>query len=1022
MPVHTEEPFEAAIETDLLASGWNQGRPTNYSAELGLDTAELMVFLGATQAREFERLAGYYGGMENAQRKVAERIVSEISTRGALDVLRRGVKDKGITLRLAYFKPAHSITPELLDLYHANRLTVVRQLHYSSRTPDNSIDMALFVNGIPVVTAELKNPLTAQNVHHAIAQYRRDRDPRELIFARRTLAHFALDPDLVFVTTKLAGPDTRFLPFNLGSTGPGVAGGAGNPAIAEQGQYRTSYLWQTVWQPDAFMDLLARFLHFDPASKELIFPRFHQWHATITAARDAAECGAGRNYLVEHSAGSGKSNTIAWLAYRLSNLHNAANGKVFSKVVVITDRLVLDRQLQDTIFQFDHVPGVVQKIDMRSSQLAEALAGETAQIIITTLQKFPFVVNELSRTTGSTFAVIVDEAHSSQTGEAAKALKQVLSVTDDGDASLAAAAEVDAALEAALDESDPLTDSALARGRHQNLSFFAFTATPKAKTLELFGTPQLSETGDVLGYHPFHTYSMRQAIEEGFVLDVLRNYVTYATYYKLANANPDDPEVDVRKASAQLARFASLHPTNMDQRAEVIVEHFRMHTRSRLGGRAKAMVVTRSRLHAVRTYEAIQRYVGKRGYTDVNALVAFSGTVNDRGVDYTETFLNGFAESKLPARFDYTVADDPHAGTSAARQEREYHVLVVAEKYQTGYDQPLLTTMYVDKRLDGVKAVQTLSRLNRTHPLKSQDDVFVLDFANDAEDIAEAFRPFYETTIAQPTDPNLLYSAQQDVMGYGLLAESEMQAFAVAFLVLPVDAKRSAHADLYRFTDPTRARYVVMLEDDPDRAAEFRAALDGYTRAYAFLAQIINWHDADLERLYLFGKYLLLRLPKRADPGVDIGKIDMTHLRIAKTGQADVSLGEGSGDQVLPGFTGSGLAGLGKKEQAALSEIIEQLNEKFGAELSDADTLIVEQQVVVATQDDNLVAAAIANSIENYAYVFDPKFEELMLDRHVANNDLMRRFLDDPAVNEVFTAWARRESYRRIREQHAEAS
>ena len=682
--------------------------------------------------------------------------------------------------------------------------------------------------------------------------------------------------------------------------------------------------------------------------------------------------------------------------------------------MVVTDRVVLDRQLQDTIFQFDHVPGVVQRIDGASKQLADALAGETAQVIITTLQKFPYALEHMTRLAGSRFAVIVDEAHSSQTGETAKALKQVLSVTGDTD-------------QEPTEDDDLLTSSALARGKHDNLSFFAFTATPKAKTLELFGLPEhgADEDGDrvVTAYRPFHTYSMRQAIEEGFILDVLRNYVTYGTYYKLANANPDDPELDVRKASAQLARFASLHPTNMEQRAEIIVEHFRAHTRHRLADRAKAMVVTRSRLHAVRTYQAIRAYVARKGYHDCHPLVAFSGTVTDSGVENTEAFLNGFGETALPERFAYTAADDPHAGTPAARQGVEYALLVVAEKYQTGYNQPLLTTMYVDKKLEGVKAVQTLSRLNRTHPQKEQDDVFVLDFANTVEDIQVAFDPFYETTLAEPTDPHLLYTRQSEVMGHGLLAEPEMANLATAYLAVPTAAKpgamSGAHAALYRFTDPAKQRYAALLISDPTAAEEFRSALRSYTRAYAFLAAIITWHDPDLERLYLFGKFLLPRLDRRSDPGVDIGKVDLTHLRVVRTGEQDASLGAGAGDQVLPGFTGAGLGPLGEKELQALSEIIEALNDKFGHELTEADQLVIEQHVLTATGDEDLRAAAKANSLENYGYVFDPRFEELMLDRHEANGELIRRFLDSPDVSEVFTSWARRESYRRIRAEEA---
>lgn len=1015
--VHTEERFEDAIEASMLRSGWIQGDKRAYRHDVGLDVDQLFAFIHATQPQAWTKILGYHGGDEATGRtKFAQTLATALDQRGPLDVLRHGLKDHGVKVTLAFFAPASTLSDELVALHAANRLSVTRQLRYSATTGDE-LDLTLFVNGIPTATAELKNPLTGQSVEHAKKQYRRDRAPQELLFARRTLVHFAVDPDLVFLTTRLAGQDTRFLPFNLGTEGPGRPGGAGNPPSPSG--YRTAYLWEQIWEPTAWLDLLRRFLHVEEPPKPgkgaparrlpwhqrtMIFPRLHQWHAVRALAQDAAANGPGRNYLVQHSAGSGKSNTIAWLAHRLSSLHDAQNAKVFHKVVVITDRIVLDRQLQDTIFQFDHTTGVVQKIDESSAQLAAALAGETAQVVITTLQKFPHVMASAANLTGASFAVIVDEAHSSQTGETAKSLKQVLGgstspVVDD-------------------DEDDPaLVASALARGRHANLSFFAFTATPKSKTLELFGKP-----GPDGRPRPFHVYSMRQAIEEGFILDVLRNYVTYATYYKLTRTGPGGPtssdtsdrEVDKRKAAAELARFASLHPSNMAQRAEIIVEHFRAHTAARLGGRAKAMVVTRSRLHAVRTHAAIREYVSRKGYEGLHALIAFSGVVDDAGVEHTEAALNGFSEAALPDRYAYTVADDPHAGTPGARQDREYHVLVVAEKYQTGFDQPLLTTMYVDKKLAGVNAVQTLSRLNRTHRHKAQDDVFVLDFANEAEDIAAAFAPFYETTITEPTDPNLLYTSQAEVMGYGLLVESEMASFATAQLSAGDDV--AAHARLYRFTDPARDRYAALLEDEPDIAAEFRSTLRSYTRAYAFLAQVIPFHDADLERLYLYGKALLQRLPRNHDAGVDIGAVDLSHLRIVQTGATDVSLAPGSGEQMLPGFTGDGRGSQSQPETALLDQIIAAINERLGGDLTDADKVWFQQAFEYAAEDPQIQQAAQANTEENFAYVFDKEFEGLVLDRHDANADLIGRVFKDSETTAFLTAMARRIVYELARE------
>ncbi|MBB1158653.1 type I restriction endonuclease subunit R [Amycolatopsis dendrobii] len=1020
MSVHKEIAFEDAIEKSLLDGGWERGRSADYDPELGLCPVDVFTFIGRTQADQWERLVEFDGGRDEAQIRFKKYLAREIDSRGALDVLRHGVKDRGVLLRLAYFRPAHTLADDALDQYNGNILTVTRQLRYSRTTPDKSLDLALFVNGIPVATAELKNPLTGQNVEHAKAQYRRDRDPKELLFARRALVHFAIDPDLVFVTTKLAGEKTRFLPFNTGSEGPGETGGAGNPP-AKQGGYRTSYLWEQVWAREAWLDIIRRFLHVvkptkpetgtrrkSPHELPMIFPRFHQWHAVRRLTEHAETHGAGHNYLVQHSAGSGKSNTLAWLAHRLSNLHSQANEPVFDKVIVITDRTVLDKQLQHTIHQFEHRAGVVTRIGddpegkassvPKSEQVSQALSGETTKILVVTLQTFPFVLDKVSGLRGKKFAVIVDEAHSSQSGESSAALKKVLLKLGSDD----------------IDENgDPLTASALARGRHETLSYFAFTATPKPKTLELFGTPH-PVTGNL---QPFHVYSMRQAIDEGFILDVLRNYLTYKTYWRLANANPDDREVDERKAGAQLARFAVLSPASLEQRAEIIVEHFHRMVAPRLEGRAKAMVVTRSREHAVKLYRKIKEYVEVRGYTDCGTLVAFSGELEvDKNAEdkVTEAGINGFSERVLTDKFDYTRADDPHA---ASNPKPEYRILVVADKYQTGFDQPLLTTMYVDKKLQGVAAVQTLSRLNRTHPLKSQDDLLVLDLANEAEEIRIAFKPFFESSITEPTDPNLLYAAQRTVSDFALLVESEMDAFATAYLRAEQAGKtdqqrQRAHADLYRFTDPARDRFVQLAADDPETAEEFRSALRDYVRKYGFLSQVVPYTDAELERLYLYGRYLLSRLPRREDPGVDLGQVDLTHLRITRTGEYDVSL-DPEGAQMLPGFTGDGAGGANEPERVSLSELIAGLNEKFGVNLGDDD--LVGGSARDAMKDPKVKAAAFANNEEDFGHVFDNVFEDKLIERIENDTKVLQKFTDDEIFKTDMTKIARRYAYEALR-------
>jgi len=831
--IHTETAFEEAITAHLTAHGYGQGAKQGFDLDLALDSAQTLAFIKDSQPEQWARLSVTHGLA--VERLFLARLVKELDARGTLDVLRHGITDYGVPFKLAYFKPAHGMAPELAALYGKNRLTVTRQLRYSPKHA-NELDLALFVNGLPVATVELKNQFSGQTVQHAMVQYRRDRDPKDtlLSFKRRALVHFAADPDEVYMTTRLAGADTVFLPFNRGS-----GTGAGNPD--NPNGYRTAYLWEEVWERGSWLDIVGRFIHLEVTerieegkrirSERIVFPRYHQLDAVRKIEVHARAYGAGHSYLIQHSAGSGKSNSIGWLAHRLANLHDANDQTVFSSVIVITDRRVLDRQLQDTIYQFEHAQGVVERIRENSAQLAAAL--ETGKrIIITTLQKFPFVLEKTTEIGGRRFAVIVDEAHSSQTGEAAKQLKEVLTgyITRPGEAAREAGEQADPEAE---DGEDEINRSIAARGKQKHLSYVAFTATPKFKTLEIFGAP-----GPDGKPRPFHLYSMRQAIEEGFILDVLRNYVTYKTYFKLERAGDRDPEVDPGKAGRAISRFVSLHPHNVAQKTEIIIEHFRQHTRQKIGGRAKAMVVTRSRLHAVRYKLAFDRYVKEQGYADIRALVAFSGTVIDEPLEFTEAEMNGFGESQLPDKFK---TDD-------------YQVLIVAEKYQTGYDEPLLHTMYVDKRLDGVKAVQTLSRLNRICPGK--EDTFVLDFVNDAEGIQAAFKPYYEATeIAEPTDPNLLYDLKSRLDGSQIYWETDVRAFCKAFFLPPARKGAGGPAPLHRAVDPAVTRYKDLGVLDQE---EFKKRLESFIRLYAFLSQVISFQDLDLERLYAFGRFLLL--------------------------------------------------------------------------------------------------------------------------------------------------------------------
>lgn len=1023
-----ESTFEASIVEHLTDhGGWSSGDATEYDRLLGMCPHELIRFVEATQPDVWAKLVGMQGGLSQATDKFTKYVASEVSARGLVDVLRRGVKTMGTSVKIAFFAPAHDLTPELRELAEANRLSVTRQVHHSESNPQDSVDLTLFLNGLPVATAELKTQFTSQDMDDAVAQYRYARNPNDLIFKERTVVHFAVDQDTVAMTTKLAGKSTRFLPFNQGSAGPGRDGGKGNPPNAKGP--RSAYLWETVWQRDNWLNILGSYVHVatdkwtDEAgkahkSKTTIFPRYHQWDSVEKLLAAAKVDGPGTNKLIQHSAGSGKSNSIAWLAHGLSRLHTpndvklldrhavasglGANEPVFDKVIIVTDRVVLDRQLQSTVTGFDHTPGMIETIDKHktSEDLRGALEGKKARIIVTTLQKFPVVAQAATALSGSRFAVIADEAHSSQTGEAVKDLKAVLSGKT-GDDALQAAELADGESEAAGgDIEDALVASAQTRGKQSNLTFFAFTATPKSKTLEMFGELITDPAGDER-YVAFHLYSMRQAIEEGFILDVLANYTTYKTYYRLANGlGGDDPVLPKGKAASALARYVSLHPTNLAQKAEIIVEHFRKHTAPKIGGRAKAMVVTRSRLHAVKYWQAITDYIKAKGYdtgTDpVRALVAFSGTVIDPdvpNVEYREALLNGFGEGELPKRF---AADD-------------YQVLVVAEKYQTGFDEPLLHTMYVDKRLDGIKAVQTLSRLNRTRPDK--EDTFVLDFANDVETIQEAFRPYYTQSVASPTDSNILYTLQRRIDEPNILDPAEVERGVNAILT----GGTKGSAELNAAIDPAVDRFEAL--DDEDEQEGFRTALRDFCRTYAFLAQIMPFTDSALERLYYYGKYLLTRLPT-TDAGGAIhldGSVILTHLRtelIAE--QEDASLEEGS-DEPLPGL-GDGGGKQNTPVEEHLSELINAMNERFGLNLTDADRIWFEQQQQTLAEDHTVRAAAQGNDLKQFEVYILPRMDELIANRHNANDELFRAYFDKPEFKSLMAETMVKALYEKLRD------
>ena len=949
-----EAAFEAHISGWLVEQGGyrrakigNVGvGPRGFDPVAGVDTADLFEFVGATQGAEWAGLvdAGYGGNSDLAEKGFVKRLASQLDKRGTVDVLRRGVVDRNVMIRLAFFKPAHGLTPELVERYEANVLSVIRQLRYEPAS-NKTVDLGLLVNGIPVATAELKNPLTGQSVEDAILQYRKDRDPKNRTLARVGMVHFAVDPSSVMMTTRLAGNRTRFLPFNQGHNL-----GAGNPPNPDG--HRTSYLWERVWSRDAWMDVLGRFVHVEKPSRgskarpEVIFPRFHQWDAVLRLEADAKATGAGRNYLVQHSAGSGKSNSIAWLAHRFSSLHNDDDEKVFDKVVVITDRVILDRQLQDTISQFEHAIGVVERIDKSSAQLAEALVGEQARIIITTLQKFPFLFDKIESLPERTYAVIVDEAHSSQTGEAAKELRRMLGTAE---------ADID---DDATDAETLLAEAVAARGRQPNLSFFAFTATPKGRTLELFGDP-----GPDGKHQPFHLYPMRQAIEEGFIEDVLANYVTYNQYVHLEKAILDDPAYETAEARRALARFITLHPDNLAQKAEIVIEHFRTKIAQQVAGKAKAMVVCSSRPHAVRMWEGLRGYVTNRGY-DLGVLVAFSGEVDD----LTESKANKFPESQTAERFK---TDD-------------WQIMVVAEKFQTGFDQPKLVAMYVDKTLTGLAAVQTLSRLNRIH--RNKAGTFVLDFVNDGDDISDAFAVYQGQTIAPPTDPNLLFDARHALDDFHVLDPAEMERAAI---LLVADG---AHDQIDAALQPAVDRFRALGDEDQ---AAFRDALTRFVRVYGFLAQIVPFTNADLERDYIYCRALAALIRDRQPGhGIDLGaEVELTHLRHEMTFEGSISLPVGEGE-VITIYSGTGP--LTDPDEEPLSEIIARINERFGTDWTDQDRLVFEAAAVDLVNDDEIQNQAINNDEATFRdHVFPERYQKALLSRLDRNSGLIYAYLDN---------------------------
>ncbi len=1004
----TEYAFESVAESMLVEGGWRVGDRAEWDVERALFPERVVAFIEATQTELWAQLTQLHG--DTLAESLMEQLVRELDTKGTLEVIRRGFKFWGKTLKLAYFRPAHGLNPEAQARFERNELTVTRQIRCHPGKGD-TVDMVLALNGLPIATCELKNPMTGQSWRNAIQQYRNNRDPGVALFrfTRRTLVHFAADCDEVHMTTRLAKNKTRFLPFNRGSAPGEVRCGKGNPAHSSG--YRSGYFWREVLQRESFLDIVGSYIFVESRTekvygakgartethKTLVFPRYHQLDAVTKLIHAARGDGPGRNYLIQHSAGSGKTNSISWLSHRLASLHTTEDQKVFDCVVVITDRRVLDQQLQQAIYQIEHTHGVVKAIEQDSQQLAEALVDGT-KIVITTLQKFPFVMRRLLMMAGAEgdtptaaqaqqaeqwrtqiaqrkYAVIVDEAHSSQSGESAREMKAVL-----GARSQAAQAEAESG---EADWEDSLNAMMESRGAQPNLSFFAFTATPKAKTIELFGAVGRSGKPE-----PFHVYSMRQAIEEGFILDVLSNYTDYNTYFRLLQQAEEDEDFPKRRTSRALARFVSLHPHNLAQKTEVIVEHFRNHIRHRINGKAKAMLVTSSRLHAVRYMQAFQQYIKDRGYTDVYPLVAFSGTVTDpdTGEEFTEPSMNidvvtdkPISEAALPSRF----------------ASPDYQILLVAEKYQTGFDQPLLQAMYVDKRLDGVQAVQTLSRLNRTATGKQAP--FVLDFVNDPEDIRAAFEPYYDQTqLEDRSDPYQLNRLQHQLDMAQVYHDVEVLAFAQFFFRAPIQQRPDDHAQLEAALQPACDRFDAL---DEEHQSEFRDRLSAFVNLYTFLSQIIPYTDSDFERLYAFGKALLPRLRPDRDAVRLADDIELEYYRLQKRSSGSISPGDDDEATVKPPTE----VGTGDPEEptAPLSEIIERLNDRFGTDFTDSDRLFLQQIQHDAINQEDIRRIALANPFDKFSLSIRPQLEGLLIKRMAENDSLVSRTFNDPEFQEI---------------------
>ena len=1004
-----EKIFEGFIEAYLISEegGWTKATDAGLRSEesrgMNLDIVTLTDFVKSTQPmawRRFERMCTI-----NPVRQFYKSFENAVTQDGLISVLRYGFKHRGINFRVCYFKPESKLNDLAVENYKKNVCQCIRQWHYSEQNT-NSIDMLLALNGIPVIAIELKNQLTGQSVDDAKKQWAYNRNPKEPVFGfnKRILAYFACDLYDVYMTTRLDGPMTNFLPFNQGSNGAGRDGGAGNPPNPTGG-YVTSYFWENVLQKDNLMDILQKFISYEKTEKKevmpdgstnikktekIIFPRYHQLDVVRELVRHVRENGPGHNYLIQHSAGSGKSNSIAWTAYRMASLHDSNNEAVYDSVIVVTDRRVLDQQLQATISSFDHTLGSVETIDDKKSSkdLLNAI-NKGKRVIVTTLQKFPVIYEQVQSAVGKHYAIIVDEAHSSQTGQSAMKLKAALADVSDA---LEEYAELEQKAVDEIEAKDILVQDMLSQGKHKNLSFFAFTATPKGKTLEIFGEPQPDGS-----FHPFHIYSMRQAIEEGFILDVLANYTTYKMCYQIAKNVPDNPDVPTSKAVRTIRRYEELHPHNLAQKAAIIVETFRDVTKHKIGGLGKMMVVTASRLAAVRYYHEIKRYLEQNDYDDIEIMIAFSGSLKDpdnpNSPEYTESSMN---------------VDSNGNRVKESQTKSVFHdegdILIVAEKYQTGFDEPLLHTMIVDKELRDVKAVQTLSRLNRTYPGKV--DTYVLDFVNDVDRIREAFQQFYqETSLDEEINFDLIYTTQKILRDFKVYTDADIEAVSQIYFDPDIRKANATQGKISNILKPVADKYNQLNQE---QRYQFRREVRAFVKWYNYISQITRMFDKELHKEYILCSYLAELLPSDKTQPFDLdNRVKLEYYRLEKTYEGAIEL------EATPGSwkpTQPKRAGGQKDRLSPLDEIIARINEEFFGDFTDADRVMVDTLYTKMRQDAKVKKAAKSNDRQVYERsIFPGIFDTTAQQAYMENTEAYEQlFLDAEKYRIIQQALAER--------------